>query len=262
MSQLHAEPGAKHKPPVSGVALGVVAVVLAFFALVIAIGAAGDDKALRETVNQLKFSVEKEPPPPKLRSDIQALSDLVSRHINAHPSAPHRHATTASNVQAPPRAEPPPTPPPTLTRTPPSLSDTDGGSLELAVVRRTLELLGFTFENSTLLDGTPREVGTKSTTIVELFGSKYISEMAVVGVASDDPDGEANTTILVGMGAVLGASTTWGTEWFNATMKGLLARVEQVHSKETATETRDGVTVELTVNPRTSIFSLTVMPTG
>ena len=88
---------------------------------------------------------------------------------------------------------------------------------------------------------------------MELFGSKYISEMAVVGVASDDPDGEANTTILVGMGAVLGASTTWGTEWFNATMKGLLARMEQVHSKETATETRDGVTVELTVSDRQGV---------
>ena len=48
MSQLHAEPVAKHRPPVSGVALGVVAVVLAFFALVIAIGAAGRDDRLSD----------------------------------------------------------------------------------------------------------------------------------------------------------------------------------------------------------------------
>ena len=268
MSQLHAEPVAKHRPPVSGVALGVVAVVLAFFALVIAIGAAGRDdrlsdlQALSATVNQLRARVTTMENAPGAPVNVKALSDLVSRHINSHPSAPHQHAATTP-TQAPVRAKPQ-SPPPTKPQpaTPQPIRDPDGGSLELAGVRLALEVFGFTFKSSPLLDGTPREVGTKSTTIVELFGSKYISEMAVVGVASDDPDGEANTTILVGMGAILGASTTWGTEWFNTTMKGLLRRVEQVHSKETATKTRDGVTVVLTVNPQNSIFSLTVMPTG
>ena len=64
------------------------------------------------------------------------------------------------------------------------------------------------------------------------------------------------------MGTVLGAATTWGTEWFNESMKAMIPRVEREQREVTVTETRDGVTVELAVNPRTSIFSLSVRPAG
>ena len=71
-----------------------------------------------------------------------------------------------------------------------------------------------------------------------------------------------NGTILVGMGAVLGAATTWGTAWFNESMKTMIPRVEREQREVTLTETRDGVTVELLVDPRTSLFSLSVRPAG
>lgn len=51
----------------------------------------------------------------------------------------------------------------------------------MAGVRRALEVFGFTFENSPLAAGSPRTLGKKSTTVVELFGTKYIAEMSVAG---------------------------------------------------------------------------------
>ena len=62
-----------------------------------------------------------------------------------------------------------------------ALADPDGGSLQMAGVRRALEVFGFTFENSPLAAGSPRTLGKKSTTVVELFGTKYIAEMSVAG---------------------------------------------------------------------------------
>ena len=141
-----------------------------------------------------------------------------------------------------------------------ALADPGGGSLEMAGVRRALEVFGFTFQNSPLADGSPRTLGKKATTIVELFGAEYITEMFVMGAASEDTN--VNGTILVGMGAVLGAATTWGPAWFNESMQGMIARVERAQRENTVTETRDGVTVELTINPQTNIFSLSVKPAG
>ena len=91
MSQLHAEPGAKHRPPVyGGKALGFIAVALAVFALMIAIGAASDDsrsdiRALGASINQLKARVTTMENAPGTPENVKALSDLVSRHINKSP---------------------------------------------------------------------------------------------------------------------------------------------------------------------------------
>ena len=162
-----------------------------------------------------------------LRQALQRLqrriAALEEARVSQAPAAPAPAPT--QQTRSPARAA-------TATTASAAIADPDGGALEQSGVRRALAAFGFTFLDSPLADGTPRVIAKKETTVVELFGYFYVTEMAVTGVASGEADDDVNATILVGMGAVLGASTTWGTE--------LVQRHHQGHDPPGGTTTSRG----------------------
>lgn len=140
------------------------------------------------------------------------------------------------------------------------LLDQAGSPLTVAAVQRTLEALGFAFESAPLNDGTPRMLGQKDTTLVELYGARILTEAGAIGIA-DQSNQAANLTIVAGFAGVLNATAPWAVSWWNENLEATVERAQRANAKQAdMTRSSDDVVVKITVDANLGSFALSVKP--
>lgn len=106
------------------------------------------------------------------------------------------------------------------------LRHTSAAPITVQSVQQLLEDLDFTFEASPLADGTPRMLGQRSTTLVELYGTTDLVQAVLLGIASKD-DQSVNVVIIAGIAALMNATAPSKVDWVLPAMKRAIARSER-----------------------------------
>lgn len=138
------------------------------------------------------------------------------------------------------------------------LRRSSGAPITISYMQRNLERTGFRFQPSPLLDGTPRVLGQKHTTMIELYGDENLTRVVLVGLASEDDD-TTNGTIVEGIERLLELAAPGAVGWMENAIRQAVARAEATGTG-TAQTTAPGRVVYLEVGATIGSFTLTIEP--
>ena len=139
------------------------------------------------------------------------------------------------------------------------LRDATRTPITVASVQQLLESLSFTFESAPLTDGSPRMLGSRSTTLIELYGHEGdLVQAVLLGIASGD-DQSVNLVLVAGIAGLIKAITPSNTDWVTQAISDATRRAERARDGRGVVNTSSaGIVVSLVVDRTRGSYVLIV----